>query len=255
MFNPFDISGKTFLITGATSGIGRQLAIDITKLGGKVVITGRNVEKLRSTYDALENSDSCIMEVFDLSIVKDIGPWIKKICKDNAIKLDGFVHCAGINFFKPLRILDVEDINRIFDINYTSGIELLKNVSNPRISNRGSSFVILASVAGIVGEPGILAYSGTKGAIVSSVRTAALELSKFGYRVNSISPGFVDTPMNNMYDEYFDEEQKSNLISKFPLGIGQTEDISNAAIFLLSQGSKWITGTNLIIDGGYTCGK
>lgn len=255
MDNPFSLKDNIFLVTGASSGIGRRISISISEMGGRVLITGRDNNKLFETYKMLSNKTEHMIEVFDLDNLNQIPQWISTVVKNNNIKLDGFVHCAGISILKPLIVLNYKDLDSVMKINLYAGLELLKTIAKPNISNKGSSFLFIASVAGLLGEPGALAYSTSKAAIISAVKTSAMELSKYKHRVNCIAPGMVETPMLQQYRKTLGDEQIDLLEKKFPLGIGDSGDVANAAVFLLAKASKWITGTTLIVDGGYICGK
>jgi len=254
LLNIFDIKDRCYLITGASSGIGRNLSILLNEAGAKLLLTGRSIEKLNETHDMLKYKDNAVIESADLSDVKNIKDWVRNFISKHNVLLNGFVHCAGVNIVKPLAVVEQKDFVDILQINLIAGMELLKSVANPKYSVRGSSFVFVSSVAGLMGEPGMLCYGASKAALINSVKTAALELARYKYRVNTIAPGMVKTPILDAY-KGLEEDQIKAIESKFPLGTGEPSDVSNAILFLLSDASKWITGTTIVVDGGYSAGK
>jgi len=254
LLNIFDIKDRCYLITGASSGIGRNLSILLNEAGAKLLLTGRNIEKLNETHDMLKYKDNAVIESVDLSDVKNIKDWVRNFISKHNVLLNGFVHCAGVSIVKPLAVVEQKDFVDILQINLIAGMELLKSVANPKYSVRGSSFVFVSSVAGLMGEPGMLCYGASKAALINSVKTVALELARYKYRVNTIAPGMVKTPILDAY-KGLEEDQIKAIESKFPLGTGEPSDVSNAILFLLSDASKWITGTTIVVDGGYSAGK
>ncbi|RKL61631.1 SDR family NAD(P)-dependent oxidoreductase [Thermoanaerobacteraceae bacterium SP2] len=255
MLDIFNVENKTFLITGASSGIGRDVSILLNSVGARLLITGRNKDKLIETYNMLKNKENAAMEAFDLSQINLIGDWVKSFIKKNSNLIDGFVHCAGINILKPLMILTYQDMIDIMNVNFFAGMELLRNLANPKLSKRGSSFVFISSVAGNLGQAGTLSYGASKAALINAVKTASLELARYKFRVNAIAPGMIRTPILKEYESKLDKEQLKSIEDKFPLGLGEPRDVSNIVLFLLSDASKWITGATITVDGGYSAGK
>lgn len=249
MFNPFSLANKTILITGASSGIGRQCAIDCSKMGAKVVLVARNEERLKETLSEMEG-DGHKLYPFDLNKTNDIKSFVTQIVAECG-KINGLIHAAGIEKTKPIKILTTEDYEEVFRINALSGFELVRQLSGKNMEH-GGSIVMISSITSVIGRGGVAAYSASKGAINSAVRVMALEFSSKKIRVNSISPGTILTPMMQNYLAGLSEEDYQKRIDGFPLGLGQTTDISNACIYLLSDASRWVTGQNLIVDGGYT---
>lgn len=248
--NPFSLSGKNILITGASSGIGRQCAITSSALGAFVILVGRSTERLKATAKLLNSTKYTILAT-------DITDYDKTVLGiENSIgdlKIDGLIHAAGISTTLPLRNLTPEKLQPFFETNVFAAINITKWLTKKKYANpKGMSIVFLASVMGIVGELGKTTYSLTKGALVAGTKSLALELASKNMRVNCISPGVVETPMsaNAVYSQ--NEDAYSKIKSLHPLGLGKPEDVANACAFLLSDGSRWITGTNLIVDGGYT---
>lgn len=251
MFNPFTLENKTILVTGASSGIGRQCAIDCSKMGAKVVLLARNEGRLNETLSLMEGE--C-----HLTVVKDLTDFesIPLLVKDIVGKmgpLDGALHCAGISNTEPLKLVGVERLEEFFRANVFGAIELTREICKLKnVNKNGASIVFFSSVMGVVGESCKSAYSLTKGALISGMRSLAVEYAKKKIRFNCVSPGVIETPINAKQSYMKDPELRAQFEAKHLLGIGQCTDISNACIYLLSDASRWVTGHNLIVDGGYT---
>ena len=247
----FSLSNKTILITGASSGIGRSCAVQCSKMGASLLLMGRNVDELNRTVSELQPGTKVEMIVADFSKMIDLELLIaEKILTIG--KIAGFIHCAGVEKTLPLKKQSSEVFQSIFDINVFAGFELAKIISLKKYKAEKASFVFIASVAGMVGESGKTIYSASKGAVISGARSMSMELARSDIRVNSISPAMVKTPILEKMFDGIGEEASQNIIKKHPLGIGEPEDVANACVFLLSDAAKWITGTNLVVDGGYT---
>ena len=247
----FSLSNKTILITGASSGIGRSCAVQCSKMGASLLLMGRNVDELNRTVSELQPGTKVEMIVADFSKIVDLELVIaEKILTIG--KIAGFIHCAGVEKTLPLKKQTSEVFQSIFDINVLAGFELAKIISLKKYKAEKASFVFIASVAGMVGESGKTIYSASKGAVISGARSMSMELARSDIRVNSISPAMVKTPILEKMFDGIGEEASQNIIKKHPLGIGEPEDVANACVFLLSDAAKWITGTNLVVDGGYT---
>lgn len=251
MYNPFSLEGKTVIVTGASSGIGRQCAIDCSKMRAKVVLVARNKERLKETLSQMEGEGHIVMP-FDLTNFKSIPLIINDIVTKIG-PLDGVINCAGISTTEPLKLTTKERLDEFFQANVYSAVMLSKEVCKMKNYNKnGCSIIMLASVMGIVGESMKSSYSLTKGALISGVRSLACEYAKKNIRFNCVSPGIIETPINATQTYMKDPELRAQFTAKHLLGLGKTSDISNACLFLLSDASRWITGQNLIIDGGYT---
>ena len=248
-FNPFSLEGKTILVTGASSGIGRQCAIDCSKMGAKVIAVGRDHERLVSVVD--EMGDSGFSYSFDLNNLDGIKDLISDIV-DNFGKLDGFIHAAGIEVTNPVKLSKPEDFESLYKVNCLSAFEIVKNLCGIKTFNKGGSIVLISSISGVIARKGLCAYAASKGALMSAARVMALEMASREVRVNTISPGTILTPMMQKALDAMNEDDRRKRIDGFPLGLGKTSDISNACIYLLSDASRWVTGQNLIVDGGYT---
>ncbi len=250
--DPFLLEGKTIIITGASSGLGKATAYAAAERKSNLILVGRNESSLEEIKSSLPSHGRHIIIKADLSLPSAIDQIVSKI-ENLSILIDGLVYSAGISTTLPFIMTTTEKIQKFNLLNVASGVELAGKISNRLIVNSdGASFIFIASVMGLTGEVGKTIYSLTKGAIIAGTRSMALELAPKRIRVNSISPGIVETPMvsNAFYSQ--DPESIEKIKALHPLGFGKPEDVANACIFLLSNASKWITGTNLVVDGGYT---
>lgn len=249
--NPFSLKGKSILITGASSGIGRQTAISCSHQGARVILLGRNKERLIETNNMLASSDSLLFN-FDLTDSGALESFIKDI-KSKDVKLNGVVHSAGMGTTLPFKNSTTQRFEDIIRTNVFGPMELSRNLIMKKIIKKGnSSIVFISSIMGVVGEMGKTIYSTSKGALTSAVRSLAIEYADKGIRFNSISPGVVKSPMSESSEYTKRKESHEKIETHHPLGIGEPDDVANACVYLLSDASKWVTGTNLIVDGGYT---
>jgi NAD(P)-dependent dehydrogenase (short-subunit alcohol dehydrogenase family) len=244
--NNSDLFEKNILITGATSGIGKQIAISCIANGAKVIFCGRSKEKLaelRGLY-----GDNHIFIESDISTDEGILQ-ITKRCPT----LDGLVHCAGILKTTPVIFINRHELENIMNINFTASALITTSLLKEKKINRNSSIVFISSItSNYSAMKGNAMYSATKGAMNAFAKVLALELSSKRIRVNTINPGMIITnlwqnEMSELSSEQILEDEK-----KYPLGYGESKDVAEATIFLLSQKSKWITGSNVILDGGFT---
>jgi NAD(P)-dependent dehydrogenase (short-subunit alcohol dehydrogenase family) len=248
--NPFTLKGKKILITGASSGLGRQCAIRCSYSGASVILTGRNEIRLNQTFKDLSVGNHSYFEA-DLS---DYGSYEKKITDmlDDFGTIDGFIHAAGIEMTLPLNMMKPKHFQNLFNVNVISGFELCRILLVKRYLSKNSSLVFIASVMGILGQSGKIGYCSSKGALVNGVKAMALEFASQGIRVNSIIPAICKTKMSEELLSNLTEEARENIIKMHPLGIGDPDDVALAAVYLLSNASKWITGSGLLVDGGYS---
>lgn len=249
-FNPFSLVGKKILVTGASSGIGRQCAIDFSKAGAQVLLIARNTNRLCETLEMMEGKGHGFVSL-DLTDFDRIPKCIEDYVFENG-KFDGLVNCAGISTTLPLKQMNAGKVNEFLNVNVTSAIELTREVAKVKNMHTGGSIIFFSSIMGCVGETGKSLYSLTKGALIAASRSLACELAKRRIRVNCVSPGAILTPINANLPHMTDPDLRNKLEDKHLLGLGQTSDISNGCIYLLSDASRWVTGQNLIIDGGYT---
>lgn len=246
MYNPYSLSGKIILVTGASSGIGKATAIECSRLGARLIMVGRNKERLEETYSQLEG-EGHIAKVLDLTDTEALEVFVKELPEIN-----GCVNNAGIGGKQPIAFIKREELQHILDTNTLAPIFLTQLLVKKKKIKRGASIVFTSSISGIYSvDIGNSMYSATKSAIDGFMKNAAIELAVKGIRVNSVNPGMVDTPINDI--DSFTEEQKQKDISNYPLKrYGLPNDVAWGIIYLLSDASLWVTGTRLKIDGGYS---
>ena len=254
MYNPFSLENKVIIVTGASSGIGAQCAIDCSKMGAKVVLVARNKETLKQTLEQCEEPSRHMIMPLDLSSSEGLKEAVKDVVAKVG-KINGVVNCAGMSSVTPLKLVTDELLDQFFRTNVYSAINLSKEVT--RVGNYdkevGCSIILFASIMGLCGEKCKTMYSATKGALIAAARSMACELAKNKVRVNVVSPGAIETPINAKLPHMADPALRKELEDKHLLGLGECSDIANACIYLLSDAAKWVTGQNFIVDGGYTC--
>lgn len=246
--NPFSLEGKTILVTGASSGIGRGIAISCAQMGASVILNGRNSERLNETLKMMAGEKHQIL-IGDLAKQDDL----EKMA-DLLPELQGWVNSAGIPKVCTIKHFDRDSIEDIFDVNTVSTMLLLSMLLKKKKIKRGTSIVFVSAVTGaFVGSKGDTSYCASKGAVNGFMKGAALELAPLGIRINSINPGLVPTNILNLANEIAGEEHHAEImLDKYPLQrLGTPEDIGNGAVYLLSDASSWVTGINLVVDGGY----
>lgn len=250
--NPFELSGKNILVTGASSGLGRQVALHCSNVGARVILVARNEQRLNETLAQMLHPEQHLAIPADLTEYDKTEDVLQKAVAF-AGKLHGIVHCAGISQTLPLRSVTPEKLLSVFNINVFAAYQLTRLVCSPKyFSPEGGSIVCISSVAGIKGENAKSAYSMTKGALIAGSRSLAVELAPKKIRVNCISPGLIITPLNANAEHITDPDKRQVLEDQHLLGLGKPEDVANACIYLLSDASRWVTGINLVVDGGYT---
>ncbi|MDA7633754.1 SDR family oxidoreductase [bacterium] len=246
----FDFCQSSFLVTGASSGIGLDVCEQLDRAGARLVLVARDTERLETVVTGLEGRNHIIAPV-DLSIPEGLDGWL--VQRAAAVGgLNGIVHCAGIMGAKPLRGLVSSDWERAWNINVVAGAMLAKGFRKKNVHRENASFVFVSSVMGMVGQAGQIVYSATKGALISMAKSMALELARDNIRVNCVAPAAVMAGMTLDLERNIPEEQMDAIKRMHPLGLGECSDVSNAILYLLACESKWITGTTLMIDGGYT---
>lgn len=249
---PFRLDNKIIIITGASSGIGRQCAISCSNMGARVILLGRNSDRLNETLSDMNLPSRHLTFSIDLVDYENVQDTVNQIF-DEFGNINGLINCAGISTTLPFNMSKPEKMDEFFHANVHSAINLTRIVTKQsNIPKEGASIVFISSVMGIAGENGKSLYSMTKGAIIAGARSLAIELAPKNIRVNCISPGVVETPMSKSAIYSRNEESLNKIKGMHPLGLGRPEDVANACIYLLSDASRWVTGTNLIIDGGYT---
>lgn len=246
MYNPFSLTGKTILVTGASSGIGRSVAIECSKMGASLVINARNEERLNETLSQMAGTGHSIV-VADLSKEDE-----RKRLMDSSPMLDGLVNCAGIVKTLPFHFVNAESLESVMNINFTAPVLLSSALVKERKFSKKSSIVFISSISGCVCVGGGNSmYSASKGAINGVMKNMALDLAPKGIRVNSVNPGMVET---HIFDAgLISSEQLEDDKKRYPLKrYGKPEEIAYLVIYLLSEASSWVTGSSMVIDGGYT---
>lgn len=245
-FNPFSLDGRTILVTGASSGIGRTTAIECSRMGSRMIITGRDTERLDEVLHELqgEGHQSIIADLTQADQVENLLSQLPVV--------DGVVLCAGQGTVVPFKMADRKKIDPIFEINYFAPVELLRLILKKRKLADGSSVVFVSSIGGVDSITiGNSIYGASKAALNSAMRFCALELAPKQIRVNSVCPGMVNTRL--IQGGAVSEEQHQADMQKYPLKrYGEPEDIAHGIVYLLSNASSWVTGHSLVIDGGYT---
>ena len=249
-FNPFSLEGKNYLITGAASGIGKATSIILSKLGANLILVDINQQGLVETKKSCKSTDKLL--VLDLSNASLIKKEILDIVKSFG-KLHGFVHLAGRSYISPLKMINEQKCSDIYSLNTYAAIELAKTFINKKVYNgENGSIVLVSSVYGVVGSAANVGYAMSKSALHGITKSLAIELASKGIRVNCVAPGFVKTNMMDSVANKFDEKYEETLNNLHPLGLGSPEDVAYSIVYLLSEASKWVTGSILNIDGGYT---
>jgi len=251
MLNPMDLTGRTVLVTGASSGIGRETAILLDGLAAKVVLVARHEGRLADVRARLEHPE-CAVEPFDLARFEEIPGWLKAVAGRHG-PFDGLVHCAGTQITAPLKVLDAAPVESLWRVNTSAALWLAKGFRQRGVNRQGGSIVLLSSVLGMVGLPGLSAYSASKGAIVGMTRSLAMELARENILVNCVVPGVVRTEMVDGLSGQLSAEDLARIEKDYPLGFGRPIDVANVIAFLLAPSTRWITGTAVVVDGGYTC--
>lgn len=223
----------------------------LSQLGARVVCSGRNEERLQKTFDDLEGSGHAFSR-FNLIDIDEIRPWMTEISKQHG-KLWGIVHAAGIQQTLPAGMINREKFDQVVTLNTEAAFFLAKTMLSPSVRDEhGGSIVFISSVMSLVSQAAISTYSLSKAALSGLAKSLAIEFAPKNIRVNCVSPAYVRTPLLDEMTKKWDKNQNEDLIKRHPLGLGEIQDVAYSTAFLLSEAARWITGTNLIVDGGYT---
>jgi NAD(P)-dependent dehydrogenase (short-subunit alcohol dehydrogenase family) len=242
---PFHLHNKTILVTGASSGIGKQVAISIAQMGATVILTGRNKERLNTTLSLLDKGNHKIISA-DLLNIKEREFLIEEIPQ-----LDGIVNSAGVVKPFPIKFISQEKIDETLNINYEIPLLLMSGITKNKKLNKNASVVFLSSISGQHPHKGGVLYASSKAAIEALSKVFALENYHLGIRSNCISPAMVKTEMYAEAEKGMSKESMDEHVNQYPLGVGSPEDVANTVVFLLSEASKWVTGINITLDGGF----
>ncbi|MDO4273056.1 MAG: SDR family oxidoreductase [Eubacteriales bacterium] len=247
-----DLTGKKIIVLGASSGIGRETAVTLSRAGANVILVARREQKLQEVMKALYGTGHSYF-VFDLSKVNEIESLFRKIAATEG-KADGMVYAAGITASYPLAMLKPEKLQQAFNINYFGFVEAVRQVCKRGRYNEGMRIVGVSSIASLCGDKAHTAYSATKSAMDSTVRCLAKELADKKICLNTVAPAMTATEMYEKFiDKYgADSQAADDLCKRQYLGIAETSDIANAIAFLISPAAKFITGITLPVDGGTT---
>ncbi|MDR2364475.1 MAG: SDR family oxidoreductase [Zoogloeaceae bacterium] len=246
----FTLTGKTILITGASSGIGSQIARECARAGACIIASGRNEERLSNLLHELPELPSSAHRaiVCDLGDADQIGELVRQ-----AGKIQGVVHSAGVSMLAPLRMASRRHIEDQLAVNVVGPMLLTGQLLARNAIESGGAILFISSISAHIGVHGVSAYSASKAALEAMARSLAMETAKKKIRVNCLAPGLVETPMLEAARQTAGGLEETQ--ARYPLGFGRPEDVAYAAIFLLSDASRWITGTTLILDGGHTVGR
>jgi len=242
--DPFSLQGKRILVTGASSGIGRQIALSCAQIGAQLVITGRNEGRLAETFALLEGTGHAQV-IANLDKQEDIDHLVTSVGV-----LDGVAHAAGIARLAPFRMINRAHLDETFASNVYAPLLLTRGLLAKKRINANGSILLISAVGSHIGPVATAAYSASKAALLGAMRTLALEVAKHGIRANCIVPGYVRTPMLEGLKQSggsIDEHAKLT-----PLGLGEPEDVAYAAVFYLSDASRWVTRNYFLVDGGLT---
>lgn len=249
-FTTDSLAGRTLLVTGASSGLGRAAAIRFAECGARVVLGGRNAERLALTQAALKG-DGHIAACADLTDADAVADWVK--AQAAAVgALHGVFHAAGIEMVRPIRLTKQAQIDELFGSSIFAAVGIARAAASKGVMADGGSVVFMSSVAGLRGTAGMAVYSAAKAAIDGLVRSVACELAPRRIRVNALAAGAVVTDMHARLTATLGAEAVADYEHRHLLGFGSTDDVNNAALFLLTDASRWVTGTTLVLDGGYT---
>jgi 3-oxoacyl-[acyl-carrier protein] reductase len=246
--NPLDLTDRTVLVTGASSGIGRETAVVLSELGSRVIATGRRTDQLEITLGRLAEGVHA-SEPFDLTQAELIPEWVKSLAARYG-PFYGLVHAAGIRKTSPLRGLSLDALHQTFSANLDSAVMLAKGFRQKGCCTERSSIAFISSVSAFAGAPAISAYAASKAALIGLTKSLAIELAREGIRVNCIAPGMVQSEMTDAIRLALTAEQYAAIVGQHPLGLGTTWDVACAAAYLLSDAARWMTGHTLVLDGG-----
>lgn len=243
----FGLTGKKYLVTGASSGIGQAAAVKISQLGGHVILNGRNTDRLQETLSRMDGDGHYVMPC-DLTDLDGIKGYVSDCVQSDGKRFDGLVFSTGLARGVPIRAETAESLQSLMSTNYLPYFELLRIFSSKRVLNDRGAIVAVSSIASRSPDKSQVAYASSKAAVDAAAMVASLEFAVRKVRVNSVQPDMTSTPMTKSYFDNLPEEQAREF---YPLGVIQAEDIANTIVFLLSDMSSKITGQQIYISGGH----
>ncbi|RCW67606.1 SDR family NAD(P)-dependent oxidoreductase [Pseudorhodoferax soli] len=246
--NPFALTGRRILVTGASSGLGQAAAVAIAAMGGEVIGIGRDAARLERVGAELAAAGPAAHRMLRADLTD--AAQREALLEQLGAPVQGVLHCAGISRLSPVRLMTENHLREVQAINFDAPVMLTQALLKRGLVAPGGSLVFVSSIAAHIGVAGVGAYSATKAALIAFVRCLAMEVVKRKIRANCLSPALVETPLLEATARVTGglEDERKN----YPLGFGKPEDVANAAVFLLSDASRWITGTTLVMDGGLT---
>ncbi len=244
------LKGGTYLVTGASSGIGQATAVQIALCGGKVIVNGRDEARLQNTLSMLAPVSAHAISAQALINADQTSDWVKGLVDQHG-PLTGVFHAAGVELIRPVRLTKQAHLNDVFGSSLYAAFGIARAICQKNMFTDGGAVVFMSSVGGSIGQSGMTAYSAAKAGIDGMVRSLACELASRQIRVNSIAAGAVRTAMHERYSNISGIVATTEFEHGHLLGFGESNDIANAAVFLLSDASRWITGSTLAVDGGY----
>jgi NAD(P)-dependent dehydrogenase (short-subunit alcohol dehydrogenase family) len=245
------LSDRTYLITGASSGLGRAAALMVNRCGGRVIAAGRNEERLGELLNELKNSREHAISIFEFRDADSTTTWVEELSGIYG-PFAGIFHAAGVEMIRPIRMTKQSHIDSVLSSSLFAAFGIARAVSRKSVMVDGGSVLFMSSVASFKGQRGLSAYASSKAGIDGMVRALVEEFAPRRIRVNSIAAGAVETPMHDRTISKGGSDVQADYVNAHPLGIGKSSDIAHAVVFLLSDASTWITGASLVIDGGYT---
>ena len=244
------LAGKRILVTGASSGIGRQVAILLSACGARICLSGRDNERLQPVLNALHGEGHYVL-CLDLNGSDAVTDAIRHDAETSGA-FWGVFHGAGISMVRPAKLCKEKQFDEVFSSSVQSGIAIARAMSLRGVIEDGGSVILMSSVASLRGQAGMALYSAAKSAIDGMTRSLAVEFAPRRIRVNSLCAGAVQTPMHEKLVNSLSQESVNDYENKHLLGFGTPDDIANTVAFLMGEGGRWITGTSVVVDGGYT---
>ena len=249
-FSDTCLAGRTYLVTGASSGIGQASASLIAACAGKVILGGRDLERLEQTRARLDTRTEHILAPFDFTDADAAAEWVKGLAAEHGL-LNGVFHSAGTELIRPVRLTKQEHLNTLFQASVFGAFGIARALAQKNVASDGASVVLMSSVASSTGQAGMTAYAATKASVEGLVRALAVELANRRIRVNAIAAGAIKTAMHERLTRNSGEAATLEYEKAHLVGVGEPQDVANAVIFLLSDASRWVTGTTMMVDGGY----